>query len=908
MSRGTGPGTAAAGPGGAELFGAGPGGAGPDGRGPDGAGPDGVGPDGAGPVDLRLVPPALAAWAAAALALGLPGGWTGAGVAGCTLAAVGLLVLVAARRARRLAAAGAAVLLCAAAGAGVAGLHTAQARSGPVAALAEQHARVTAELTVSSDPRRTRRGPPALLLDAELTRITGPGGQVTATRTPVLVFARHEDWARLLPSVRVRVSARLAPPRQDADRAAAVVRVTGDRPPEVLGGPDGLQRTAGALRAGLREATAGLSPDARALLPGLVVGDTSRVPADLHEAFLATDLVHLLAVSGSNLTVVLFLLVGPPGSALRAERGGLAPRIGLTLRGTAVCGAALILGFVVVCRPEPSVLRAAACGAVTLLAIGTGRRRSLIPALAAAVLLLVLYDPWLARSPGFLLSVLATGALLTLGPRWSAALQRRGVRPRLAEPLAAAAAAQAVCAPVVAVMAARVSLVAVPCNLLAEPAAGPATVLGFAALAAAAIWMPAAQALAWCAGLPAGWIAGVARTGADLPGAEVSWPGGVAGGLLLAGVTLAAVLVAARVVRYRWVCAALALLLVLVVVRPVPLTRVLAGWPPPGWRYAQCAVGQGDAGVLAAGPGTAVVVDAGPEPGPVDRCLRVLGVSRVPLLLLTHFHQDHVGGLAGVLRGRSVGAIQTTVLEDPPEQARFVRATAAAAGVPMLRSVPGERRRTGPLEWEVLWPPADGPPSGGANDASVALLVRAPGLRLLLLGDLEPPAQQELLREHPELGPVDVLKVAHHGSAHQDPGLLSRVRPRLALIPVGAGNRYGHPAPRTVAALEAAGAAVLRTDTDGSVAVTGSGPGLRAVPAGRRRRPERAYRRSTPYIWTAGGRRAAPGSPFCLPRPRHHDRMRLRERGPIPDSTGVHARCSVAGGGMRRPEVQMPPI
>lgn len=126
------------------------------------------------------------------------------------------------------------------------------------------------------------------------------------------------------------------------------------------------------------------------------------------------------------------------------------------------------------------MLRAAACGGVSLLAIAIGRRRSLIPALAAAVLVLVLYDPWLARSYGFLLSVLATGALLTLAPRWSAALRRRRVPPRAAEALAAAAAAPALCAPVVAVLSARVSLVAVPCNLIAEFAFTPATALGTA--------------------------------------------------------------------------------------------------------------------------------------------------------------------------------------------------------------------------------------------------------------------------------------------------------------------------------------------------------------------------------------------------------------------------------------------
>jgi competence protein ComEC len=269
---------------------------------------------------------------------------------------------------------------------------------------------------------------------------------------------------------------------------------------------------------------------------------------------------------------------------------------------------------------------------------------------------------------------------------------------------------------------------------------------------------------------------------------------------------------------------------VLTVVQPPPLTRVITGWPPPGWRLAMCDVGQGDAMVLAAGEGSGVVVDAGPDPRLVDDCLRTLGITKVPLVVLTHFHADHVAGLAGVLRGRSVGAIETTGFDEPLDQAEAVRREAAARRIPVTRAVAGEERRTGALTWEVLWPPA-GPATvaapDGPNDASVTMLVRSAGLRFLLLGDLEPPAQQELLRSPAgaRLAGVDVLKVAHHGSAYQDPELILRAAPRLALISVGADNSYGHPAPSTVAALRAGGAVVLRTDRDGALAVAGAGGG-----------------------------------------------------------------------------------
>ncbi|WP_461058238.1 ComEC/Rec2 family competence protein [Streptomyces pseudoechinosporeus] len=876
-----------------------------------------------GPTDLRLVPPALAAWVTAALTLGASPSWTIGVVAVCLVVAGALLVTGRRRRRRsrgepepargeldptrdepelthgeserdradpertrgdlaphradpepnrarrplwrtwpKASASVAAVLLCVAAAAASGGLHGADLRRGPVPELAREYAEVTADVEVTSDPRLTRpriRGahavPTAVLLNAEVRRIEQPDGTATATRTPVLMIvspgsesavsgdssgagpesgapsgkAHGSPWLSLLPSTKVRVAARVVPELEDSGRIAAVLRVQGNGPPLVVEEPSGAQRFAGELRGGLRAATEGLEPDARALLPGLVVGDTSRITPELDEAFKATDLTHLLAVSGANFTILLALLIGPPGRAQHAERRGLAPRLGIPLRATAVLGGTLSLGFVIVCRPDPSVLRAAACGSIALLAIVTGRRRSLIPALATAVLLLVLYDPWLSRSYGFLLSVLATGALLTLAPRWSAALQRRRVPPRLAEALAAAGAAQAVCAPVVVVLSARVSLVAVPCNLLAEFAVAPATVLGFATLATALWAMPVAKALAWCASWPAGWIADIARTGAALPGAGVDWPDSWPGALLLACVTVLLVLISRRLLRHPWLSGACALLLLLALMQPAPLTRVITGWPPPGWRFAMCDVGQGDAMVLAAGDGAGVVVDAGPDPVLIDRCLRTLGITRIPLVVLTHFHADHVAGLAGVLRGRSVGAIETTGFEEPLGQAEFVHRQAAARRIPVTRAVAGERRRTGALDWRVLWPPPrPAPTPEGPNDASVALFVRSAGLTLLLLGDLEPPAQQALLRSPvgAALGGVDVLKVAHHGSAYQDPELIRRTAPRLALISCGADNPYGHPAPSTVAALRAGGATVLRTDEDGAMAVAGEGDRL----------------------------------------------------------------------------------
>lgn len=659
------------------------------------------------------------------------------------------------------------------------------------------------------------------------------------------------------------------------DDSAAVLLAHG--PPRPIAPPSLPQRVAGGLRAGLRAACDGLPADARGLLPGLVVGDTSRLPEDLGEAFRATDLAHLCAVSGANLAIVLTVLIGAPGRAGTAERGGLAARLGLSLRTTALLGTALTLAFVTVCRPDPSVLRAAATGLIGLLALAAGRPRHALPALSGAVLVLVLLDPYLARSYGFLLSVLATTGLLVLGPRWAAALRARGCPGHLAAALAAAGAAQVLCAPATVLLAPRVSLVAVPCNLLAELAVAPATLLGFAALLVAPVSGALAHLPAELAALPAGWLAAVARHGAALPGAELSWPGGPVGAGVLAIATVAACLAVplllpppsrpadpgggrptgrGRSGRLRaLVAVALACALLVILLRPPSLARIATGWPPPGWRLAMCDIGQGDMLVLpilpavhpdAAVPDSAVVIDAGPDPDSADSCLRSLGITRVALLLLTHFHADHVEGVPGVLRGREVGAVEGTTLDEPAAEAARVRRWAAAAGVPLLRAARGEHRTAGPLlSWDVLWPDAaPGGPAGtglaapgapGPNNASVALLatVGAPGgapgtaagrpLRVALLGDLEPPAQAVLLGRL-AAARVDVLKVAHHGSAHQDWDLTAALHPRLALISCGRDNPYGHPAPRTVDRLRALGATVLRTDQQGDIAVLGDTP------------------------------------------------------------------------------------
>jgi competence protein ComEC len=218
-----------------------------------------------------------------------------------------------------------------------------------------------------------------------------------------------------------------------------------------------------------------------------------------------------------------------------------------------------------------------------------------------------------------------------------------------------------------------------------------------------------------------------------------------------------------------------------------------------------------------------VVVDVGPDARLVDGCLRRLGVDRVPLLVLTHFHADHVDGIAGVMSHRDVGAIEVTRLADPPAGVAEVSAAARDAGVTPEAATYGGTLTVGDVSLQALWPTPDSPTTGPgdgstANEASVVMLAEVAGVRLLLTGDVEPEGQEVLARLLPGLR-VDVLKVPHHGSRYQDLAWLDSLHARLAVVSVGADNDYGHPAAQTIDDLADHGTTVLRTDRDGDVVV-----------------------------------------------------------------------------------------
>jgi competence protein ComEC len=329
----------------------------------------------------------------------------------------------------------------------------------------------------------------------------------------------------------------------------------------------------------------------------------------------------------------------------------------------------------------------------------------------------------------------------------------------------------------------------------------------------------------------------IAKIGSQLPGSEWNWPVtpltlfwlGLSS--LLAGLSLAYVL--AR----PW----LALLLAVVMIICVAGAPRQPGWPPRDWVLVACDVGQGDGLAVRTGRRTAIVVDSGPDPAPMRGCLDRLGIAAVPLLIITHFHADHVAGLVGVLQHRRIGQMWVSPLASPTTLATLIRREAVQRGIPVSTPPAGTRARVGEAVLLVLGPadhdgaaesdasatPAEGE-SSKENDSSLVIMVEVAGLRLLLTGDVEPPGQQAILGAGADLR-ADVLKLPHHGSARQNPEFIAATRARVAIASAGVDNDYGHPAPRTVQLVRSLGMTVLRTDQNGSVAVRLADDRLAAV-------------------------------------------------------------------------------
>lgn len=656
---------------------------------------------------------------------------------------------------------------------------------------------------------------------------TGPSGLVRAQARGGAGTVSLLSRTALPPAgsrVRVRAQLRRSGPELVAFLSGA---------PEVRVPPGPAWRLRAGLRAYLRQA-AGTATEGAALLPGLVVGDTSGVGEGLDSDMKTVSLAHITAVSGANISLV--------------SLGALAlVRLATPRRGPGICAALAATGaYVFLVGPDASVLRAAAMGTVGALVLARGVGRSGVAVLCAALAALLVARPELAASAGFAMSAAATAALLVLGEPLVRLLARLRVPRLAAAALAVPVCAQAGVLPLLAAMGSAPSAWAVVLNVLAGPAVAPATVLGLAGLCCGlgsglvlGLTVPGHGALAQVfvrpAALGADWIAGLAHVGAGLPGAALPWPPGGLGIALAAAVSLATAVIVLGRGRWRLWAAAGALL---ALGCGLALPRLGAGAAPPAdWRVLACDVGQGSATLVRLDASRVLLVDAGKDPAALDRCLSGVRAHRV-YAVISHFDADHWAGISGAVRGgRTVERVWIGPRAAADPKAARLPGLVGRAGEPIGA---GARMAVGAVAWRALWPearPASAPGAGASgaaqgaaggeqrpaadsaarNDEALVIRVDAGRLSLLLPADIGAQEQRRLARG---LEPVDVLVAPHHGSADLSADFFRAAGARAGIVSVGQ-NSYGHP---TLQALRAFGpVAVLRTDECGSVWITDAG-------------------------------------------------------------------------------------
>ncbi len=588
--------------------------------------------------------------------------------------------------------------------------------------------------------------------------------------------------------------------------------------PERRGGPAGVLD---AMRANAERAVgAGLDSRQAGLARGFVLGGDDRIDPAIEEDFRRTGLSHLLAVSGQNV----LLLAALAGVAL-----GL---LGLGLRARLAVSVLLIALYVPITGAGASIQRAAVMGAAGLLMTILGRPADRGFVLALALVATLLVNPRFTGDVGWQLSF---AAVVGIG-LWAARLSRLLASHRplsalpervggpAAEAIALTIAATLATAPLIAFTFERLSLASLLANVAVAPAVAPVMWLGMASSFIG-------QFVAWP--LVPGLLEVVGAASARL----IDYVAGIAHGLsgnAWAELEVEPPSVAALAATYACLAAGVGAILAIVerrgglrvrrsrLLAAVAATTVLwaaastvrggdASLPPLegiGTRVTVLDVGQGDATLLQPSEGLPILVDSGPAEADVAEQLEDLGIERLGALLITHDQSDHAGGAPEIL-----SRLDVDLLGSPLPVPTLDSAARPETRVVTLRA--GRELRSGSLRVRVLWPSdAATKATGDPNLSSLVLLATSAGRRVLLTGD----AEQEMTHLRP--GPIDVLKVAHHGSADAGLGaLLASSTPAIATVSAGAGNSYGHPADSTTAALAAASTCVLRTDRDGAITI-----------------------------------------------------------------------------------------
>ncbi len=597
----------------------------------------------------------------------------------------------------------------------------------------------------------------------------------------------------------------------------------------------GFLRAIQRVKRALRDTVEAILPNPEAgLLNGVLLGIAHTLPDDLYEAFRAAGLTHIIVVSGFNISIVAqaAILVGQ-----RAFHRWLALLASLG----AVALYALCVGL------SAPVTRASIMGGLFILAQLLGRRSHALTSLALASLVMTIYNPLSIWSVSFQLSFAATLALIVLEPLLARALfdglkQKSGSdrvpgwAHMLRDILLTTLAAQIATLPLIWYHFGELSVISLLTNALVLPVQPVTMLLGALATGLGVVWLPIGRLAGW---LVWPWLRYSivvveqltrfpwASLSVSRPGAEMVVGLYAAMGLSIAWIVSAsfrerarALLVRVREARFSTVVLALVAVLVWAAVYALPDGKLHVYFLD---------VGQGDAILLRTPQGRTVLIDGGADPRLLtSRLGQVLPFwqRHIDLVIATHADQDHLGGLLGLgKRYRIAQAIEPPVMDSSPLTAQW-RAMLASGGVQAMRATRGTQVWLGDkLQLDVLHPPAEVAhmvnPDGNQN--SLVIRVVAEGCRVLLTADIDAQTEAQLLARNESLA-ATVLKVAHHGADSASTArFLAAVGPRIAVISVGAENRFGHPSAEVLRQLDAVGCQVLRTDQQGTIELVTDG-------------------------------------------------------------------------------------
>lgn len=619
---------------------------------------------------------------------------------------------------------------------------------------------------------------------------------------------------------------------------------------EAQGDPGHLAAASEHVRERIRVAsTRHLSDRTGGLLVGFVTGDTRLLPDADAEAMRATGLTHLTAVSGANVAILIggVLLVV---TLLRIPAVWRRRTISLT-----------VIWFAFLTRFEPSVLRAGSMALLVLLVAARGVPRDARHALAGAVLLLVLIDPRLAGSLGLLLSATATAGVLVVAPLVRERLPR--MPRRLADVASISIGAQVAVVPLLLATFGEVPVASVPANIVAVPAAAIAAVLSFTGSVLALAHLELGAPLFAVAGLPARVVLWSAHTFAGVGGtAELARPATVV--TLLGGCLWVLTARQTRTARL-----AVGITVAGLVAAGLPL--VMGGLSPADFTVTAIDVGQGDA-FLIESPSARVLVDAG-EDDTAARWLRANGRRHLDVVVVTHPHLDHIGGVPDVLRAVRVDVVWFHPVPTEIPHVEELFEVAEARDIPVRTPHVGDNVVVGDLHLEVLHPPSGRPhrwARSELNETSIVARVHHGDRRVLITGDIEVEAQTDLLAGDAARLRAELLLVPHHGAGTSVPAFFDAVDPLVGVISAGVENRHGHPHPETITSLEERGIQVRRTDLEGTLRVVvpdrSGRPRGRSLQVGSRYDSRAAHLRRRRSVAAAGTR--APTRRAARRRPR----------------------------------------